>query len=175
MSGTSVTGSSRGDGPCGPCHLPSAGSYQLTTGERAEPARSVSVVAPLIDRILDILSGELLLELDVNHRDAVDVEDHVHRLVIIGDVLIHAESVKVVLVADKREAASEGHDELLDVLDYALLQHTLVDIFGIANAQLLRVDEIDEVLVLESGYGPQCLLTFRQGRQEVVGRAPWWR
>lgn len=35
--------------------------------------------------------------------------------------MVHAKGVKVVLVAHEREAPTERHDELLDVLDYALL------------------------------------------------------
>lgn len=35
--------------------------------------------------------------------------------------MAHAKGVEVVLVAHEQEALTERHDELLDVLDYALL------------------------------------------------------
>lgn len=35
--------------------------------------------------------------------------------------MAHDKGVKVVLVAHEREAPTKRHDELLDVLDYALL------------------------------------------------------
>lgn len=37
------------------------------------------------------------------------------------NILAHAKGIEVVLVAHEREAPTERHDELLDVLDYALL------------------------------------------------------
>lgn len=37
------------------------------------------------------------------------------------NILAHAKGVEVVLVAHEREAPTKRHDELLDVLDYALL------------------------------------------------------
>lgn len=48
--------------------------------------------------------------------------------------MVHAKSVEMVLVAHEREAPTERHDELLDVLDYALLEHVLINVLGITNA-----------------------------------------
>ena len=41
----------------------------------------VTVMTPLVYRIVDVLAGELVLELYADHGDAVDVEDHVQSLV----------------------------------------------------------------------------------------------
>lgn len=81
--------------------------------------------------------------------------------------MAHAKGVEVVLVAHEREAPTERHDELLDVLDYALLEHVLINVLGITNTELLHVDEVEQVFVLEGADGAQGLLAPGQ-RSEVI-------
>lgn len=81
--------------------------------------------------------------------------------------MAHAKGVEVVLVAHEREAPTERHDKLLDVLDYALLEHVLINVLGITNTELLHVDEVEQVFVLEGADGAQGLLAPGQ-RSEVI-------
>ena len=64
----------------------------------------------------------------------------------------------MVLVAHEREAPTKRHDELLDVLDYALLEHVLINVLSITNTELLHVNEVEQVFVLEGVDGAQGLL-----------------
>lgn len=63
----------------------------------------------------------------------------------------------MVLVAHEREAPTKRHDELLDVLDYALLERALINVLSITNTELLHVDEVEQVFVLEGVDGAQGL------------------
>lgn len=63
----------------------------------------------------------------------------------------------MVLVAHEREAPTKRHDEPLDVLDYALLEHVLINVLGITNTELLHIDEVEQVFVLEGADGAQGL------------------
>lgn len=64
------------------------GGVEVDREERHHPAVEleaglawVAAMAPLVYRTVDVLAGELVLELYADHGDAVDVENHVHRLV----------------------------------------------------------------------------------------------
>ena len=81
--------------------------------------------------------------------------------------MVHTKGVEVVLIAHEREAPTERHDELLDVLDNALLQHTFINVLSITNTKLLHVDEVEQVFVLEGADGAQGLLALGQ-RSEVI-------
>ena len=80
--------------------------------------------------------------------------------------MVHAKGVEVVLVAHERETPTERHDELLDVLDYALLEHVLINVLSITNTELLHVNEVEQVFV-EGVDGAQGLLAPGQ-RSEVI-------
>ena len=51
---------------------------------------------------------------------------------------------KVVLVAHESEILAEDHDEVLDVLNDTLLNHSFVNILRVFD-----VDEVEQVFILE--------------------------
>ena len=53
-------------------------------------------------------------------------------------------NLQVVLVAHEGEILTEGHDEILDVLNDTLLNHPFVNILRVLN-----VDEVEQVFILE--------------------------
>ena len=88
------------------------------------------------------------------------------------DVLVFAEGVQMVLVADEGEVLAEGEYEVLDVVDDGVFHDPLVDIPAIPGAEFLDVDEVEQVFVLEGPDGAEGLGGGGQGAGEIVRQGP---
>ena len=62
--------------------------------------------------------------------------------------MFHPEFIQMILVANEREVLTKCHDEVLHIIDDALLYQFLVLVF-ISHKQLFRVDIVQQILVLE--------------------------
>ena len=79
-----------------------------------------------------------------------------------------AKFIEVDLVAHIGKSLSEGHDEVLDVVNDFFLNDPFINIF-IPFAKLLDIDKVKKVFVLEHLDSPECLFVIRDGLDEIVG------
>ena len=81
--------------------------------------------------------------------------------------MVMAKFVEVHLVAYKGETLAESHDEVLDTVDYILLNYTFVNFF-VTHSELLNVDKVKKILVLKHPDSVEGLFVFGDGLHEVV-------
>ena len=55
----------------------------------------------------------------------------------------------MILVADKGKIPPECHDEFLDIMDYLLLDNSLIHVLNVTNPDFFSIDEIKQILILE--------------------------
>ena len=76
--------------------------------------------------------------------------------------------LQMILVANEREVLTKCHDEVLHIIDDALLYQFLVLVL-ISYKQLFRVDIVQQILVLEHHNGGISLQLVWNSFLEIVG------
>ena len=83
--------------------------------------------------------------------------------------MLHTIHLQMVLVPNESKIVPKSHDEILDVLDDLLFHLALVHINGLALANLLHIDEIQQIFIFEHHHGLTGQSGIRQSLGEIAG------
>lgn len=73
-----------------------------------------------------------------------------------------------ILILVEEKVLTEPEDEIPDVVYNLLLQYAFIYIFDVTGIQLLRVNEVQQILILESTESTAGTLCIGNGCEEVV-------
>ena len=73
----------------------------------------------------------------------------------------------MILIADKREVSSKSHDEVLHVIDNALLYDPFIAVF-VTDKQFFRIDVVQQIFILKHCDGAIGLQLVWDGTPEII-------
>ena len=108
------------------------------------------------DRLVLMPGGRLaFVELKVPGKKPRPLQLHRHQTVQFTvkeqqvDVLILAERLQMVLIADKSEILPKGEDEILHIVDDGVLYHPFIHVLLVPDAQLFHIDIVQQIFIFE--------------------------